>query len=543
MIIKQLTIGNKREITFKNEVGLNIVIGNQGSKSSNGVGKSLFIAFVRYAFGSNGNLHKNLKKYHEKLHIDNVNLLVKNNQSNEILLKQNINEESPKDNIPKMIYPQTNNLTNKVILSRFIRETHSYEDYLKNSYKKENNETTQKVIAFLLGLDIQMIDDRINLRSRLKEIQSKEKELKSFIKTQENEAGIDKHEREKYENNLKQVKIAENYTLILKKNNEFVKTLQDRRNTLLKLEYELQTIEKSLYITEDLTFQDVKNFFEEVNVQIPEIISKRFSDVELFNRNLIEDRQKILKHQRENIINELKTIENEIHELEIKVDNNFKYLQEHEAIDEYIAIQDKINRLEIKLERFENEKKQLNKIKSEILTLKNQIAEEDIRTDKFLEQKSTDMDKVITSFAEIVECIYKTNCGNLIIRKHEGKSESNRYDFIANINKDDSNGINNVKIFCWDWLLFLTQKQISIDFLCHDSKIFDGVDPIQIKAMIKFAKEQCIKHKKQYIICMNYSDFEYIKNDIDEKQDVILRLSDNPTDELLLKQEINGFKY
>jgi uncharacterized protein YydD (DUF2326 family) len=543
MIIKELIIDNKRKITFKNEIGLNIIIGNQGGKSANGVGKSLFIAFIRYAFGSNSNLHKNLKKYHERLNIDNVNLLVKNNQANEILLQQNINEESPKDNIPKMIFPQTNHLTNKIILSRFVRDTHSYEDYLKNSYKKENSEATQKVIAFLLGLDIKMIDDRISLRSKLKTLQAKEKELKVFIKKQENEVGIDKREKEKHDNNLKQVKIAENYTIILKENNQFVKTLQDKRNILLKLEYELQAIEKSLYITEDLTFQDIKDFFDEVNIQIPNTVSKRLSDVELFNRNLINDRQNVLKSQKINITNELQKIKEEISELEIKVDNNFKYLKEHQAIDEYIAIQDKINRLEIKLEHFENEKKQLSKIKSEILNLKNQIAEEDIKTDDFLEKKNADIDKIITSFAEIVESIYKTNCGNLIISKHEGKSESNRYNFIANINKDDSNGINNVKIFCWDWLLFLIQKQVSIDFLCHDSKIFDGVDPVQIKAMIKFAKEQCIKNKKQYIVCMNYSDFEYIKDDINEEQDVILRLSDNTTDELLLKQEIDGFKY
>ncbi len=190
------------------------------------------------------------------------------------------------------------------------------------------------------------------------------------------------------------------------------------------------------------------------------------------------------------------------------------------------------------------QKKERNIVDSRIREIEGKIADEDIKTESFLEDNADKIDNIIKLFAEIAENVYKANCGNLTIKKHEGNSESNRYDFVADIKKDDSNGINNVKTFCWDWTLFLSQKATPIDFLCHDSKIFDGVDPVQIKEMIKFAKKMCQLHNKQYIVSINYSDFEHIRNEIDETKDIVLRLSDTDnTSNLLLRKEVDDFKY
>lgn len=325
MIIKEISIGDIRRIEFKN--GLNIIVGTHG-KSSNGVGKSLLVAFIRYCFGNGTTLQENLKRYKDILNIENVELILEEVNLKTKKLTRDITDKNINKNKLNIIYPSTKNLTESLILSRFIREPHSYHDYLKSSNTKESNEATQKAVSFLLGLDIERIDKRISFRSELQSLNETKKRLNAIIKEEESRVGINKHEKEKYEADLKDVKIAKNYTTIVEENNKLANALQDKRNQSLQLEYDLESIEKSLYITEDLTKEDVEGFFNEVNFQIPNIIVNRLSDIQNFNRILIQDRQEVLKSQKNAIINDLRQIKNEIQSLEMKVDKNFEYLKE-----------------------------------------------------------------------------------------------------------------------------------------------------------------------------------------------------------------------
>ena len=106
------------------------------------------------------------------------------------------------------------------------------------------------------------------------------------------------------------------------------------------------------------------------------------------------------------------------------------------------------------------------------------------------------------------------------------------YKFDVDIKSSRSQGVNYMKVFCYDMLLaeLGCGREIYPKFLIHDSTIFDGVDERQVAKALMLAKTKCEELKFQYITLINsdmipYHEFdsEFVK-EFDEN--VILRISD-----------------
>ena len=116
------------------------------------------------------------------------------------------------------------------------------------------------------------------------------------------------------------------------------------------------------------------------------------------------------------------------------------------------------------------------------------------------------------------------------------------YRFDVAIDGSPSEGISKMKVFCYDLMLisFARSRGLGIDFLIHDSTIFDGVDPRQRAHAIELADAMSKEYGFQYI-CMLNTDMMPV-SDFSAgfaHQDVIrLRLTDtDPAGSLL------GFRY
>ena len=88
------------------------------------------------------------------------------------------------------------------------------------------------------------------------------------------------------------------------------------------------------------------------------------------------------------------------------------------------------------------------------------------------------------------------------------------FKFNIEISKSGSDGIGKMKIFCFDLAIleFCASRDMSIDFLVHDSEMYDGVDSRQRAAALERAREVTQRTDTQYICALNsdmvpYDDF------------------------------------
>ena len=77
--------------------------------------------------------------------------------------------------------------------------------------------------------------------------------------------------------------------------------------------------------------------------------------------------------------------------------------------------------------------------------------------------------------------------------------------FNIEISKSGSDGIGKMKIFCFDLALleFCASREMAIDFLVHDSELYDGVDSRQRAAALERAHEVADDTGTQYICALN----------------------------------------
>jgi uncharacterized protein YydD (DUF2326 family) len=144
--------------------------------------------------------------------------------------------------------------------------------------------------------------------------------------------------------------------------------------------------------------------------------------------------------------------------------------------------------------------------------------------------------RALSLFSEFSESLYKSP-GRLVI-----DIDDTGYRFDVEIDGSPSEGISKMKVFCYDLMLisFARQRGLGIDFLIHDSTIFDGVDPRQRAHALELASAMAEKYGFQYICALNtdmvpVSDFS---SGFDFEPLVRLRLTDtDPTGSLL------GFRF
>ena len=102
---------------------------------------------------------------------------------------------------------------------------------------------------------------------------------------------------------------------------------------------------------------------------------------------------------------------------------------------------------------------------------------------------------------------YEEKPGGLAVNNNEGDNQI-RFDIDAQIQDDASDGINEVKIFCFDMTILTQRHNHSMDFLFHDSRLFSDMDPRQRAIALKLALDVSTQRNYQYIATINQDQLE-----------------------------------
>ena len=108
-----------------------------------------------------------------------------------------------------------------------------------------------------------------------------------------------------------------------------------------------------------------------------------------------------------------------------------------------------------------------------------------------------------------------------------------RFDIEARISDDSGDGVNETKIFCFDWTLLSARQNNRIGFLVHDNRILSETDPRQIATMFRNADKICQDYGFQYILTINECSLDLLRQEMSEeeytnlvKQKEVLELND-----------------
>ncbi|MHB1694416.1 MAG: DUF2326 domain-containing protein [bacterium] len=558
-----------------NKTGLNFIIAKQKNpeesnfaKTYNGVGKSLLISIIHFCLGAD---KKNYKPFCEELQNWNFTLEFKikdeiftttrttGNPDKIILNNKSLSINDFNDKLQLLCFKipvDINFLSFRSLIHFFIRPNRSTYSSFDSTGEYKNAYQIQLFKAFFLGLDMNSVQEKHDLKEEsdriktlerniknddlLKKFFSSNKDINLTTKELENQIAI-------LELDLGNFEVANDYYEVKSNADKIQRKLSEKKNNIILLENQLRNIEESLKNTIDIDKEVIKKTYEETKIIFPNHILKTIDQLDIFYTELKKNRQeRFLKIKNEIIVN-LEQSKKKAKELENQFNESLKYLNAHKALDVLIKVSSRLSDIKKQHDDLIKYDQLLSKYKNKELEIKGQFIETDKRTTKYLNDISSINNSTYNYFNNFFNLLskkfYPDAPAGITIKNNTGKNQI-RFNIDAKIEADASDGINNVKTFCYDMALLFQGYGHHINFIFHDSRIFEGIDERQKTEMFKILYEYFNESYYQYIATINQNQLEDIKKYIDNfnviiTENIILELTDNSDAEKLLGIKVN----
>ena len=302
-----------------------------------------------------------------------------------------------------------------------------------------------------------------------------------------------------YSASLESFRVHPRYSEIEREANDLTATIHELVNANLSDLRMLDLYRESLEDDQTPDSREVLEIYREIGVAMPELVRRRVTDVQNFHHQLLANRRAYLASEIQRINSNRRHRDLEIQRMSerrarlLTVMNSYGALQEHTRLNELystlIARRDEIDNRIANIQRFEQGKSQLRVDRELVLQTARR---------EFGERRET-REHAINTFNSNSEALYSAP-GNLVI-----EVANTGFNFDVEIMRSGSQGIDNMKVFCYDLMLaqLWSDRQPNPGMLIHDSTIFDGVDERQFAQALELAQRESDRLGFQYICALN----------------------------------------
>jgi uncharacterized protein YydD (DUF2326 family) len=307
----------------------------------------------------------------------------------------------------------------------------------------------------------------------------------------------------------------------------------------------LTSINRSLSVKSDVLPSRINEMYKEAGFYFANQIVKRLDEVKSFHEELTTRRSERLSKEMEIIHTKIRNLETESRRLRAELDEHMAYLGAHGAIDQYADIAHELADKENELANLERYKQAISELKQTELQTKETFARLDKESNEYLLQAESVLAFNKRMFRSYSREFYQDKPGTIEVINNEGENQI-RFSINAKIEDDASDGINEVKIFCFDYTILNARHGHDMRFLFHDSRLFSDMDPRQRATLLKTAYLTSGNTGDQYIASMNEDMLESMREYFSEPEfkdiienSTILELTDESADTKLLGVQVD----
>jgi uncharacterized protein YydD (DUF2326 family) len=250
----------------------------------------------------------------------------------------------------------------------------------------------------------------------------------------------------------------------------------------------------------------LESVYQEVGVVLSDQVKKQYQDVERFHRSVVRNRRRYLGKEMAAVEQELQGRRARRETLGREQTEILRTLNDGGALQALTSLQTVLAREVSDLEALRNRYEAAAALESsarEIASMRLELQEEMTHD---LDERVVQTSEATLLFGEFAQALYgEGRSAYLAI-----EAGRNSLKIVPRIDSDDSRGIGNMVIFCFDLTLAVIAHRHNRgpDFLVHDSHLFDGVDARQLAAALELARKTCERESMQYIATLNSDDLE-----------------------------------
>ena len=555
-------------IIFKD--GVNIIVGKQvapldenDGNTYNGVGKSLTLHLIHFCLGSNKidsfRVHLTGWEFTLRFKIGQKEYYATRSTDKQNVIDFSGEEYTPKKMRNKMLelcfglVESPANMTWTTLFSRFVRRYRSSYATFDTFVPKESDYSKILNNCYLLGIDTELIIKKKELREQQSLANTTEKAIKKDPLFKQyylgkSDAALDATDLEyrinELEKEISEFKVSNNYHELEKEADDKSYEKKSLENKRILVSNYIKNIEESLKETNEVKEEKLLKVYEAAQVEIPEMVKKNLDEVLRFHDDLLTSRNARLRKELNKQRDELKEIDENIANLGKRMDELLSFLDSHGALEEYVALTKQLNSLNNELNRIQEYQKILKAYKDNELRIKAELIEQDKETEDYLEEEAEYLKSLRNQYWNYAKRFYPKKRSGLVINNNSGENML-RFNLDARIEDDSSDGVNEVRMFCFD-LLLLNCKKSKMRFLAHDSRLFANMDPRQRETLFRIVNDICTENNMQYICSINEDallSFQTLMNTDEYEQyvlnNIILELNDDAPESKLLGIQVD----
>lgn len=549
-----------------NAKGLTLIIGKSTSADKNntynGVGKSLLIQIVNFCLGSNKitAFEQDLSDWEFTLRFKVSDIIftarrATNNQNKIYLNDKELGQAAFNAEMEKMLLDLPEDspyLTFRTVLSRFYRTSRgSYVSSLATA--KEQPFSSLVNNSFLLELDLDYVYQKRATRKRYQELETFEKSFKKDPVIREYYAGDLDVEFEisrltqdvkKLESDIDNYKVAENYAALQAEADDIAEKLSKIKNRIYYLNTSIKNIKHSMSLYQDMDLGKVYSLYGEITELFKEGTLQTLEETISFHKSIhVKRSERLAKELKRLSAAYLEEKESES-ESQKAFDEKIKLLAKSRALDFFAAINAQLTELKNKLSKLQDYKNISVHSKKEMARALQELSSQEIGAIEYLESYKEQEHPVYLGFSILANEFYPEVPAGISIQNNEGNNQE-RFKISVKIQNDASDGINEVKIFCFDLNNLINSRVHYFQSVFHDSRLFSDIDPRQRAILLQRAHALTKACGKQYIATINEDQLTSLKDvlTVEEYEEiystVTLELKDDSPESKLLGIQID----
>ena len=248
----------------------------------------------------------------------------------------------------------------------------------------------------------------------------------------------------------------------------------------------------------------VSSLYEAIGIQLPDVVLRRFEDVEAFHASVIQNRKAYLEAEIREAEQELASAQSLNRELSDRRSTILSFLQGKGALEDFTVLQGRLAEAESETEALRQRFEAATLLEGTATELQIDRANIKRRLQSDHVERKSRIDESIIVIGRLIAALYDDRTGEFQVSVTDNGPE-----FSISIQGDRGGGISNIEIFCFDVALLAaaTKWLGGPGFLIHDSHLFDPVDERQIARAIGLGAEYAGATGSQYIVALNSDVF------------------------------------
>ncbi|MFC4015255.1 ABC-three component system protein [Nonomuraea purpurea] len=386
------------------------------------------------------------------------------------------------------------------------------------TYRKQRGLDTRLALAHLFALDVELMAKVEEVRETDRNLRELRKAAKESIMSLTLGRGHDldamigtlRMEREALAGEIAEFRVVDRYARHRERADELSRRIREVNDHLMVVERQVKDVLRAISDSEEglPDHAYLRQVFEELNVVLPDLVTRRFEEVAAFHDSVVANRRRYLEAEHVRLVHDASREHEKLAALDNERAELMRLLTAGGALETYSELQRRLSIVDGRLTELVERRSIVDRWMDTSRHLQFRSAELEMQVSADLHERRDHLAAVSRRYASFAHRLY----GDQRPAALTIEARQSGYKFVPLIGGAADPEGRAMTLFCFDLCMAVTARRAGHgpDFLVHDGHLLDQVDARRAAAALRLASEVCGQEGMQYVTTIDADRLEAV---------------------------------